>query len=62
MKIIKRGVDPRTKIHRETCWQCKTVVEFTIEDENVEVITNVIGQMYIYYICPVCELKVCFSP
>jgi hypothetical protein len=54
MKIISRGVDPRTLTYQATCNRCKTVVEFTRDDPEVKYNNDQRDGDYLSCSCPVC--------
>jgi uncharacterized protein with PIN domain len=56
MKVIKRGELPQDKIHRETCNQCKSELEFKHSEVLWDLYPHGNGQWYV--LCPVCKSHV----
>lgn len=54
MKILHRGEDPKDKIYRPTCRNCRTQVEFTRDDPEVRYNNDQRDGDYLSCACPVC--------
>lgn len=50
MKLIKRGIDPKTVLRHATCNKCESEYEFTLSDPEVK---QRDGDFY-YFPCQVC--------
>lgn len=52
MKIIKKGILPKERMHRAKCYNCKTEIEF--KEEEAVIIYDQRDGNYLSITCPVC--------
>ena len=55
MKLIKRGVDPKTAIRHATCSYCKSEYEFTLSDPEVKYTYDQRDGDFYSFPCQVCK-------
>lgn len=53
--VIKRGLKPEDRVHKATCWHCKSELEFKESDGQVRYDQR--DGSYIEVTCPVCLHK-----
>jgi len=55
MKLIKRGVDPKTVLRHATCNKCKSEYEFTLSDPEVKRTYDLRAGDFYSFPCQVCK-------
>lgn len=58
MKLIKRGVDPKTVLRHATCDKCKSEYEFTLSDPEVKRTYDLRNGDSYWFQCQVCKYDI----
>lgn len=55
MKLISRGVDPKTVVRNATCANCHSKYEFTASDSEVKYTSDQRDGSFFSFTCTVCN-------